>query len=173
MDHPDFSTAEDDLVNAEFLQMFAPLEYQARSHVLISMDMIPEFPGLEGMASRAIPPVFQNFAQAKFSWDVLLLRALRLNHDMGNRYRYLPTHSIPQLAKDELAAYVKLYKDWYEAFALIFDRAQIPEYRGYLLVVRMVKVHWRITRILVSLTLRPEEIAFDQHMQDFREIISL
>jgi hypothetical protein len=175
LDQPGILTPDnDDSIETEFLQMFIRLEYQARSHILMSRDIAPEFPGLEGMASHIIPPVFNDFAEAKSSWDVLLLRALRMNHSsVGTRYRYLPPHDIPQVAKDELAVYVKLYQDWYEAFAPLFERAHTPEYRGDLLAARMLKVHWSITRILISLTLRPAEIAFDQYLKDFREIISL
>jgi hypothetical protein len=43
---PGIQTPDDDSIEAEFLQMFARLEYQARSHVLMSMDSVPEFPGL-------------------------------------------------------------------------------------------------------------------------------
>jgi hypothetical protein len=49
----------------------------------------------------------------------------------------------------------------------------MPKYRGDLHPARMLRAHWSITRILVSLTPRPEEIAFDQHLKDFREIIPL
>lgn len=125
------------------------------------------------MASHMIPPAFKDFAEAKFSWNILLLRVLRMNHNIGGRYRYLLPHDTPQIAKDELAIYIKLYRDWYNAFAPIFDRAHTPEYRADLLAVRMLKVHWSIARIVISLTLRPEEIAFDQHLNEFREVISL
>jgi hypothetical protein len=166
-------TPDDEAIEAEFLQMFVRLEYQARSHVLISKDIVPEFAGLEGMASHSIPPAFDDFTGAKFSWDVLLLRALRMNHRISGQYRYLPPSNIPAVAKDELAQYVKSYQDWYEAFTPIFERAHTPEHRKDLIAVRMLKTHWSITRILVTLTLQPEEIAFDRYLKEFREIVSL
>jgi len=119
------------------------------------------------MALHEIPPAFNDFTKAKVFRDVLLLWALRMNHNIGSRYRYLPPYDIPQAAKEELAVYVKLYQDWYEAFTSLFERAHTPEYRGDLLTTRMLEVHRSITRIFVSLTLPPEEIAFDQHLNNF------
>jgi hypothetical protein len=67
LEQPGIATPDDDSIEAEFLQVFTRLEYQVRSHVLMTRDKVPEFPGLEGMVLHEIPPVFNYFTEAKFS----------------------------------------------------------------------------------------------------------
>ncbi|KAM0192438.1 hypothetical protein ACHAPC_001774 [Botrytis cinerea] len=173
------SDVEDEIYQAFGLLEIASLSFNVEGRGM-AYHMLAKDSG--SLCVKNMPSRFASLPEAKAYWDLIMRRLLHLlptlNTAQATMRGYEDNNETAIIAKpsstviEEKERYLAELISWHEAFTPVFQKCLLFPSSKDFAGATILKMRWILCRIAINSALIPSQVALDQYLEDFREVLN-
>ncbi|TGO43141.1 hypothetical protein BHYA_0003g00950 [Botrytis hyacinthi] len=171
-------------VEDEIYQAFGLLEIASLSFNVDGRGMAYHMLAKDSGSScvRNMPSRFVSLPEAKAYWDLIMRRLLHLlptlNTTQATMRGYEDDNETAIITKpssaviEEQERYLAELSSWHEAFKPVLQKCRLFPSSKDFAGATILKLRWILCRIALNSALIPSQVALDQYLEDFRQVLN-